>query len=133
MMSTSVPPDAPWTAQNADDWDAQTLYSWVKQNSSGSQRFMNLVQIATEPIFGAEARDISLLYTLFYIAASGNEQNQGTFERNFNTADGAQELRFQGGAQSIALKVANELGDRVVLGTPVRRIAQDSSGVQVIA
>ena len=57
-------------------------------------------------IFGCEPRDLSLLYTLFYIAASGNEQNPGTFERNFNTGGGAQESRFTGGAQTIPLKVA---------------------------
>src|SRR4030095_5914640 len=76
---------------------------------------------------------LSLLYTLFYIAASGNEQNQGTFERNFNTAGGAQESRFVGGAQTIPLKVASQLGKRVVLSAPVRRIEQTSSGVTVVA
>src|SRR5438128_3676036 len=132
MMSTSVPPDAPWTAQNADDWDAQTLYSWVKQNSSGSQRFMNLVQIATEPIFGAEARDISLLFTLFYIAASGNEQNPGTFERNFDTTGGAQESRMLGGTQLVSIRAANQLGRRrIYLSSPVHRIVQSRTGVRV--
>ena len=132
QMSTSVPVDAPWTAQNAEDWDGQTLYSWVKQNSSGSQRFMNLVQIATEPIFGAEARDISLLYTLFYIAASGNEQNPGTFERNFDTRGGGQQSRCLGGTQLIAIRVANALGSkRVVLRTPARRIVQSKTGIRV--
>jgi monoamine oxidase len=133
QMSQDVPVDKPWTANDAEDWDSQTFYSWVKQNSTGSDEFMAVVSAATEAIFGCEARDISLLYTLFYIAASGNEQNQGTFERNFNTAGGAQEKRFQGGAQTIALRVASELGNRVVLGTPVRRIEQDGSGVQVLA
>jgi monoamine oxidase len=133
QMSQSVPVDKPWTASDAQSWDSQTLWTWLKEHSSGSDEFMALAAAAIEAIFGAEARDISLLYTLFYIAASGNEQNQGTFERNFNTAGGAQEQRFQGGAQSIALKVASELGDRIALSTPVRRIQQDSSGVQVIA
>ena len=61
---------------------------------------MAVVSAATEAIFGCEPRELSLLYTLFYIAASGNEQNPGTFERNFNTTDGAQERRFAGGAQT---------------------------------
>ena len=52
---------------------------------------MAVVSAATEAIFGCEPRELSLLYTLFYIAASGNEQNPGTFERNFNTGGGAQE------------------------------------------
>ena len=132
MMSTSVPVDAPWTAQNANDWDAQTLYSWVKQNSSGSQRFMDLVQIATEPIFGAEARDISLLFTLFYIAASGNEQNPGTFERNFDTRGGGQQWRMLGGTQLVPIRLAKRLGHRrVFLNSPARRIVQSHGGVAV--
>ena len=56
---------------------------------------------ATRPIFGAEPRELSLLFTLFYIAASGDERTSGTFERNFNTRDGAQMFRFEGGSQLI--------------------------------
>ena len=36
---------------------------------------------------------------LFYLAASGDETHPGTFERNFQTAEGAQEERFAGGSQ----------------------------------
>ena len=85
---------------------------------------MAVTSAATEAIFGCEPRELSLLYTLFYIAASGNEQNPGTFERNFNTAGGAQESRFTGGAQTVPLRVAAQLGKRVVLSAPVRRIEQ---------
>src|SRR5207248_3240910 len=46
-MATSVPPDAPWTAQSAVEGDSETHYTWSKQTSTGSQRFMNLLQIAT--------------------------------------------------------------------------------------
>ncbi|MGZ4330087.1 MAG: flavin monoamine oxidase family protein [Solirubrobacteraceae bacterium] len=34
QMSTEVPVDAPWTAQNAEDWDSQTLKSWIDSNSA---------------------------------------------------------------------------------------------------
>jgi monoamine oxidase len=71
---------------------------------------------------------------VFYIAASGNEDNQGTFERNFNTAGGAQEQRIVGGSQVIPLKMAQQLpAGRVALGRPVRSISQDGSGVTVQA
>jgi monoamine oxidase len=109
-MAAEVSVDAPWQHPRAAEWDGQTLYSWLKANSSGTDEFMAVVSAATEAIFGCEARDISLLYTLFYIAASGNEKNVGTFERNFNTKDGAQERRFVGGAQLIALRLAKSLG-----------------------
>ena len=92
---------------------------------------MAVVSAATEAIFGCEPRELSLLYTVFYIAASGNEQNQGTFERNFNTAGGAQEQRFKGGAYRMPQRVAAQLGNRVVLNAPVRRIDQSASGVTV--
>ena len=81
--------------------------------SSGSDEFMALVSAATEAIFGCEPRELSLLYTLFYIAASGNEQNPGTFERNFNTTGGAQQRRFAGGAARVPERVAAALGSQV--------------------
>jgi monoamine oxidase len=94
---------------------------------------MDLLSMATEPIFGAEARDISLLYTLFYIAASGNEQNPGTFERNFNTRGGGQQQRMVGGTQLVSLRMAKQLGKkRVVLKAPARRIVQSGKSASVI-
>ena len=93
--------------------------------------FRKLVAVATRSIFGAEPRELSLLFTLFYIAASGDETHQGTFERNFNTRDGAQMWRFFGGTQVIPLKMAARLGNRVVLSTPVQSIAQKDGHVMV--
>jgi monoamine oxidase len=130
-MSKSVPVDSPWSSSSAEEWDRQTLDTWLREHTSGSAEFMAVTSAATEAIFGCEPRDLSLLYTLFYIAASGNEQNPGTFERNFNTAGGAQENRFTGGAQTVPLRVASQLGKRVALSAPVRRIEQSSSGVTV--
>jgi monoamine oxidase len=129
-MSTHVPVDAPWQADSAGDWDGQTLETWVKDNTVTPQ-FRRLVPVATRPIFGAEPRDLSLLFVLFYIAASGNEQNPGTFERNFNTRDGAQEQRLSGGSQRLARRVARRIRQSITLGAPVRRIEQDGHGVSV--
>jgi monoamine oxidase len=132
LMSQQVPVDAPWRASNAEEWDSQTLWSWFKENQINPQ-VGGVVSAAVEAIFGAETRDISLLYTLFYIAASGNESNPGTFERNFSTSGGAQESRFVGGSQLIPLKIAQQLGSAVRLSSPVRRIDQTGSGVTVTA
>jgi monoamine oxidase len=132
-MSKEVPVATPWTSASAEEWDRQTLDTWLREHTSGSDEFMAVASAATNAIFGCEPRDLSLLYTLFYIAASGNEKNEGTFERNFNTADGAQESRFIGGAQRIPLRMASRLGQRVVLNAPVRRIQQSATGVTVIA
>ncbi len=131
QMATEIPVDAPWHAKKAAEYDGQTLETFI-QNNSKTQRFRDLVSAATRPIFGAEPRDLSLLFVLFYIAASGNEKNQGTFERNFDTRDGAQMYRFVGGSQAIPIRMARALGrNRVLLRKPARRIVQSSRGVRV--
>ena len=130
QMSTQVPVDAPWEASSAASWDSQTLQSWIDSNSV-TPRFKAVVPAATRPIFGAEPRELSLLFVLFYIAASGNEQNAGTFERNFDTRGGAQQSRFIGGSQEIAIRVASALGVDVVLNSPVSQIVQGRSDVEV--
>jgi monoamine oxidase len=136
-MATQVPVDEPWKAANAEVWDGQTLETWLKGNTLTS-RFRELAAAATRPIFGAEPRELSLLFTLFYIASSGDETHAGTFERNFNTRGGAQMSRLVGGSQTLALRIAAQLGGasdgvggRVVLGTPVRRISQSAGAVAV--
>ena len=130
-MSKEVPVDAPWRAAKAAEYDGQTLETFIRDNSS-SERFRKLVPVATRPIFGAEPRELSLLFVLYYIAASGDERNAGTFERNFNTRDGAQMFRIAGGSQTIPLAVAADLGPRrIQLRSPVRRIDQSAAGVVV--
>ena len=131
-MSKEVPIDAPWEAASARDWDSQTLEQWINENSA-SPRFRALVPAATRPIFGAEPRELSLLFTLFYIAASGDERNAGTFERNFNTRDGAQMFRFLHGSHEICRRIAAGLDGRVKLRTPARGIELTRGSVRVVS
>jgi monoamine oxidase len=128
--SKEVPVDAPWSAAKAAEYDAETLEHYVDRMAVTPQ-FKALAAIATRPIFGAEPREVTLLFVLFYIASSGNEDNIGTFERNFNTRDGAQMFRFAGGSQLICERIAHKLGRAVVLESPVRRIIQGRRGVTV--
>jgi monoamine oxidase len=63
---------------------------------------------------------------LFYIAAAG------TLDNLVDTANGAQDSRFIGGSQRVALELAGHLGARVVLGRPVRSISQDAKSVTAL-
>jgi monoamine oxidase len=132
-MARKVPVDAPYAAPGAAALDSESLASWLRRSSTGGRRFMDFVAVATRPIFGAEPRELSLLFTLFYIAASGDERTPGTFERNFNTRNGAQQDRIDGGTQQIAERLARELGRRVVRGAPVRRIVAGDGFVDVVS
>jgi monoamine oxidase len=129
-MAQQVDVNAPWNAGEATEWDSQTFYTWLKANEVNPE-FMRLAATATDAIFGQEPRDLSLLYVLFYLAASGDETHPGTFERNFQTAEGAQEERFIGGSQQVSLNVAAALGSNVVLNAHVRKITQTAKGVRV--
>jgi monoamine oxidase len=129
-MANQVPRDSPWTASNATTWDGQTVESW-KQANLATDNGKFLLDVGIEAVFAAEPRDLSLLFLLFYIASAGNETTPGTFERLINTAGGAQESRFVGGSQLVSIKVAKQLGKRVVLGAPARRIEQSRSRVTV--
>src|SRR3954471_9396284 len=130
--SKTVPVDSPWEAPSAASWDAQTLETYIRANQANPD-FIKLTSMATRPIFGAEPRELSLLFTLFYIASSGNEKNPGTFERNFNTRGGAQQSRLEGGTGLLAHKVASDLKGRIVLHAPVRRIEQGNGHVTVVS
>jgi monoamine oxidase len=132
QMSKRVPVDAPYKAPDAAKYDSQTLASWIEHHSLTPQ-FRALIPAATRPIFGSEPGELSLLFVLYYIAASGDESHPGTFERNFNTRGGGQMSRFVGGAQIIPIDIARQLGHRRVLHRqPVRRIYQTPRYASVI-
>jgi monoamine oxidase len=132
-LASKVPVDAPWNAPNAGGLDSESLETWLRRNSTGGTRFMDLAKAATRAIFGAEPRELSLLFVAFFIAASGDENTAGTFERNFNTRNGAQQDRIAGGTQQIPERVAQGLGRRVVRRSPVRRIVMTPGYVDVIS
>jgi monoamine oxidase len=129
-MAAEVPVAAPWRAPKAAEWDAMTLGEWAQANLS-SPGARKIFEVAAEATWGAESRELSLLYALSYIAAAGNESNKGSLLRMLGTAGGSQESRFVGGSQRIALQVARRLGSQVVLDSPVRRIEQAGGRVLV--
>jgi len=115
---------APWRHPRAHEWDGQSFGGWVRANSVNSTELIEIMKSWTQPSWGADPDELSLLYVLWYTACAGNEQNKGTFERNSNTAGGAQERRFVGGSQLVPIRLARRLGDIVALHAPVHRVEQ---------
>ncbi len=131
-MASTLPLDRPWTAPNALEWDSQTFHTWQQDNAkTESGRF--LLELAIEAVWACEPRDLSLLHVLLYIRGAGNETNAGSLNRLINTAGGAQEQRFVGGSQRVSLELAKQLGRRVVLSSPVRRIVQEKGLVRAVS
>ena len=131
QYAAEIPVDAPWTHPRAAEWDAMTFGEWIRANAANKDGTENIIECWTQPGFGADPNELSFLYVLWYVACSGDEQNVGTFERNSDTAGGAQERRFVGGSQLIPLRLAAKLGDIVALSAPVHRIEQKDHGVTV--
>jgi monoamine oxidase len=122
---------APWEHPRAREWDSITLGQWIRSNALNGAGVENLIACWTQPGFGADPSELSLLFTLWYVACSGDEQTEGTFSRNSDTANGAQERRFVGGSQLVPIKLAKKLGDIVALRAQVQRIAQHDGRVHV--
>jgi monoamine oxidase len=111
--------EAPWDAARAEAWDAVDVESHLQETVKRAP-VRALMRIATQAIFAAEPRELSLLYFLFYLRSGGG------LKRLASVKDGAQQDRFVGGAQQLSEKLAAGLDVR--LNSPVRRVAYDDEG-----
>jgi monoamine oxidase len=123
QMAHAVPLEEPWSAENANTWDAQTLDSWLVANTK-TEIGLGYWRTMVPALFSAETAEMSLLHFLFYCRSGG------TLDRLVDTHGGAQESRLVGGSQQLALRLADRLGDAVRLGSPVGAIRQDDRGVR---
>ena len=126
-LARTVPTEAPWEAPGAARLDSQTAATWMRRNVA-TKAGRTLLELGIEGVWAAEPEDMSLLHMLFYIHSAGSLQML------FDTEGGAQQDRFVGGSQLLAIRMADELGaERVLLGHPVRAIAHGPDGVVVHA
>ena len=114
---------APWRTRRAARLDSLTLADWMRGLRSETARAT--FELVARTVFGAEPAELSLLYFLWYTQAAGGYRALTEFE------GGAQDSRFAGGAHQVCRLLADELGDTVVLGSPVRSVERDGASVVV--
>jgi monoamine oxidase len=122
--SRLVPLAAPERARGAarlDELSVETL----KRRLLWTRQVRELFDVAVQVVFGAEPAEISLLHFLFYTRAGGGLMNLVEIEH------GAQRTRFVEGAQELSLRLAERLGERVVLSAPVTAIDDGTASVRV--
>ena len=108
-----VPVDEPWTSPIAEILDSKTLDEWLRYvHASAATR--DLMAIMARVTWGCEPDEVSMLHAVRYVKAAGG------LGRMLDVEGGAQQDRFPGGTQQIALRMAEELGPRVVLDAVVR-------------
>jgi len=125
-LARSVGAEQPWAVERAAELDSETLAEWCARNVR-TEVARELIGLAGRTVWGAGPEELSMLHVLFYVAAAGG------FDKLIDTEGGAQQDRLDGGAQLLPLGLAGSLGERVVLGAPVRRIAQRERGVRISA
>jgi monoamine oxidase len=125
-IARTVPPQAPWEAPRAAEWDGQTMRTWIERNMR-TRAAKKMFELVCAIAWGTGPEEISLLHVLFYVNSAGG------FDHLVDTEGGAQQDRFEGGSQRLALWLAAGLGDRVTLSAPVRRIEQNEHSVHVSA
>lgn len=124
-LAAEVPPEAPWLAPRAAQWDAITAGAWYDgQGLSPVAR--TLLEICTVGILAVPTVEVSFLHLLFTIQTCGVGA-----ELFAESEGGAQTTRFVGGTGEIPRRLAALIGEHIVLGAPVQLIEHGPDGVTV--
>ncbi len=124
-LAAEVPPEAPWRAPRAAEWDAITAGAWYDgQGLSPVAR--TLLEICTVGILAVPTVEVSFLHLLFTIQTCGV-----TAELFAESEGGAQTTRFVGGTGEIPRRLAALLTAHLVLDAPVQLIEHGPGGVTV--
>ena len=122
-LARKVPADAPWAAPGGDRLDARTLTEWLERGGMWTGAAREMLRVAARTIWGAEPEDMSLLHALAYIRSAGG------LDPLFDVEGGAQQNRIVGGSVRLAELLAERLGERVQLGTPLAALDWSATGV----
>jgi monoamine oxidase len=120
-----VPVVDPWTPTIAPRVDNQSLERWLRSVHAGASA-RDLMAIVSRVTWGCEPSEVSLMHAVRYVKAAGG------LGAMLDVQGGAQQDRFPAGTQQIALRIADELGDRVTLGAVVERIERTAGGDVVV-
>jgi monoamine oxidase len=115
--------EEPWRSRGASRLDSFTLGHWMEGLRSRAARAT--FELTARTVFGAEPSEISFLYFLWYAQCAGGVMQLTDFE------GGAQDAHLHGGSQQVCERLAAELGDAVVLGSPVSVIATEGDSAVV--
>lgn len=120
-LARTVPSSEPWNAPRAAELDAMSFADWLAPKNLRPEDQLSWM-LAAELAGGTNPAKLSLLHYLSMINSAGS------YEGLEGIKDGAQELRLQGGSQILSLKMAESLGSKLRLSSPVVRISDWDKG-----
>jgi putrescine oxidase len=125
-LAKELDPEAPWEHPLAAELDALTFEAWLRREVDDDLARDLLRSWLAGGFLTKPAHTFSLLQGLWVIAGAG-----GTYE--LFEPDQCLRYRVVGGSQVIPLRLAERLGDRVVLGAPVRACRWSPDAVELDA
>ncbi len=126
-MARRVPVDAPWEAPRAAAWDARSVRAWLTPSRVPIRLARELVEATVRACFACDPAEVSLLCWLFLVRSAGG------VEPLMNIVGGYQDSQFEGGVGRVTDAMAAELGDAVVLSSPVTAVRQRDDRVEVVS
>lgn len=114
-----------WESAESLAWDKRTLEAWLIETIE-DPRIRDYLTSATQALFAVHPCQISILDFFGSFL-------EHTIEQSVSTTDGDLKDCFHGGFHQITTHMAADLGESVVLETPVRSITQDPTSVTVVA
>ena len=118
-LAKELDPEAPWTHPDAAELDATTFEAWLRREVADEVARDLLRSWLAGGFMTKPAHTFSVLQGAWVIAGAG-----GTYE--LFAAEQCLAYRVVGGSQLTPLRLAERLGDRVVLDAPVARDPLDA-------
>lgn len=115
----------PWNHPAAKHLDAMTVEDWIVDNIRHSV-LASAYRTVCRSLLCGEASQISMLFFLYYLKSGG-----GLEVLISSDTGGAQNTLFHGGTHQLAQRMADEIGDRLLLNTAVHSIRWSNERVVV--
>ncbi|MBT2483291.1 MULTISPECIES: NAD(P)/FAD-dependent oxidoreductase [unclassified Microbacterium] len=114
-MVSEIDPDRPWAHPKAEEWDSVTWDAWLRAQTDDDEAVRNLAFATGTAMLTKPTHTFSLLQSLLMAASAGSYSN-------LVDADFILDKRVVGGLQQVPERLAERLGDDVLLNQPVRTL-----------
>lgn len=114
-LAAEIDPQRPWEHPDAAALDAVSFRDWLRQRSDDAEAIDNVSIYVASGMLTKPSHTFSALQAGLMAASAGSFSN-------LVDEDFILDRRVEGGMQSVSLTLAEELGDDVILGSPVRTL-----------
>lgn len=120
-LAAEIGPEEPWAHPKARELDTISFHHWLRRNSTDEEACNNIGLFIAGGMLTKPAHAFSALQAVLMAASAGSFSN-------LTDEDFILDKRVIGGMQQVSLLIAAELGDDVVLNSPVRTINWEPVG-----